>query len=61
MSAESQPASKPVNYRWFYAVASGLLLVLTVVGFRHFTSNYRLILVGLCRRPPVRFTSFTVS
>jgi hypothetical protein len=36
MSAESQPASKPVSSRWFYPIASGLLLVLTVVGFRHF-------------------------
>ena len=36
MSAESQPGLKPVNNRWFYAFASGLLLVLTAVGFRHF-------------------------
>jgi hypothetical protein len=36
MSTESQPGLKPVYNRWFYAVASGLLLVLTVVGFRHF-------------------------
>jgi hypothetical protein len=36
MNAVSQPASKPVNNRWFYAVASSLLLVLTLIGFRHF-------------------------
>jgi hypothetical protein len=36
MSAENFPASKPVTSRWFYPVASGLLLVLTLIGFRHF-------------------------
>jgi hypothetical protein len=36
MSAESLPGSKPANSRWFYPVASGLLLVLTLIGFRHF-------------------------
>ncbi len=36
MSAENLPVSKPAHSRWFYPVASALLLVLTLVGFRHF-------------------------
>lgn len=31
-----QTIPKPVNSRWFYSVASILLLVLTLIGFRHF-------------------------
>lgn len=36
MSEERHLAPEPVSNRWFYPLASGLLLVLTVIGFRHF-------------------------
>lgn len=36
MSATNRPASRPTNHKWFYSVASGLLLVLTFIGFRYF-------------------------
>jgi hypothetical protein len=36
MSAEIQPGPKRGDNRWFYTVASALLLVLTFIGFRHF-------------------------
>jgi hypothetical protein len=36
MTSATPSASNPAKSRWFYPVASGLLLVLTLIGFRHF-------------------------
>lgn len=36
MNKKDQPVAKAARSRWFYSLASGLLLVVTVIGFRHF-------------------------